>query len=64
MPTWLHGPTISRCGAVFFAAIAAKYSVSECGKPSYQPVVIVAGMSAWSCQKRVKSFSFFAHHSS
>jgi hypothetical protein len=46
------------------AVIAAKYSVSACGKPSYQPVVIVAGMSACSCQKRVKSFSFFAHHSS
>ena len=32
MPTWLHGPMTSRCGAAFFAAIAAKYSVSACGK--------------------------------
>jgi len=53
MPTWLQGPTISRCGAVFCSAIAAKYSVSECWKPSYQPVDIVTGMSPWSCQKRV-----------
>ncbi len=50
MPTWLHGPTTSRCGVVFFAAIAAKYSVSEWGKPSYQPVEYVPGMSACSSQ--------------
>ena len=64
MPTWLHGPTISRCGDVFFDAIAAKYSLSECGKPSYQPVVIVAGISACWCQYRVKSFSMLDQHSS
>ena len=53
MPTWLHGPTSSRCGAEFLALIALKYSVSAWGKPSYQPVDIVTGMSAWSSQKRV-----------
>ena len=44
--------------------MALKYSLSAWGKPSNQPVVIVTGMSAWSGQKRVKSFSFLAHHSS
>ena len=55
---------ISRCGDWFFAVIAAKYSLSACGNGSYQPVVIVAGMSACSAQKRVKSFSFAAQNSS
>ena len=36
----------SRCGVSFFAAIAAKYSLSACGKASNQPVEYVPGMSA------------------
>ena len=46
MPTWLHGPTTSRAGAVFFSVIEAKYSVSAVGNGSYHPVENVAGMSA------------------
>ena len=64
IPTWLHGPTISRCGASFCSAIAAKYSVSECGKPSYQPVENVPGMSACRAKCAVKSFDSCAQYSS
>jgi hypothetical protein len=46
------------------ACIAAKYSVSAWGKPSYHPVEIVAGMSAWSANQSVLSFSFNVHYSS
>ena len=40
------GPITSRCGVVFCAAIAAKYSASAAGNGSYQPVENVPGMSA------------------
>jgi hypothetical protein len=64
IPTWLHGPTTSRCGVAFCAAIAAKYSESAAGNGSYQPVEYVPGTSACRCQWRVKSFSIRAQYSS
>ena len=53
MPTWLQGPITSRWGAAFFAAMAAKYSLSAAGNGSYQPVENVPGISACWAQNRV-----------